>query len=49
MEGNTTSKAALYYLGAWVRGAEGRNAKEHAALNPRVGEIHASMASPDCP
>ena len=42
-------KAALYYLGAWVRGAEGRSAKEHAAFNPRVGEIHAFMASPDCP
>ena len=44
----TGCKAAMYYLGAWARGVEGRGAKEHMACCPRARDIHAFMASPDC-
>ena len=40
--------AAIYFLGAWIKCADGRDAGEHQKYNPTVREIREFMLSDDC-
>ena len=40
--------AAVFYLGGWLKGSEGRTAAQHHKWNPSVADVHAFMLSEDC-
>ena len=41
--------AAVFFLGAWCKGADVRSAQEHQRWNPSIAEVHEFMLGPECP